>query len=111
MIAPAPIREFGRRHHARREIAILVIAQLLRADRGQAGNQHQFVGGRQLHHLARRQQRAGGLLTGHHDMAEPWREAETGRASWRERGGQYVYISVVAVSLKKKKKYKYRINQ
>src|SRR3546814_699267 len=29
MIAPAPIREFGRRHHARREIAILVIAQLL----------------------------------------------------------------------------------
>src|SRR3546814_4937368 len=40
MIAPAPIREFGRRHHARREIAILVIAQLLRADRGQAGNQH-----------------------------------------------------------------------
>src|SRR3546814_17435035 len=31
-------------------------------------------------------------------------EQEIGRASWRERVGQYVEISVVAVSLKKKKK-------
>src|SRR3546814_12052719 len=31
---------------------------------------------------------------------------EIGRASCRERVGQYVYISVVAVSLKKKKKHK-----
>src|SRR3546814_8940602 len=45
-VTPAPLREFGRRHHARCEIAILVIAQLLRADRSQAGNQHQFVGRR-----------------------------------------------------------------
>src|SRR3546814_13669246 len=29
-----------------------------------------------------------------------------GRAAWRERVGQYVWISVVAVSLKKKKKTK-----
>src|SRR3546814_16457772 len=31
---------------------------------------------------------------------------QIGRASWRERVCQYVYISVVAVSLKKKKKNK-----
>src|SRR3546814_5448918 len=61
---------------------------LLRADRGQAGNQHQFVGGRQLHHLARRQQRAGGLLTGHHDMAEPWREAVPGIVTLRTQFGR-----------------------
>src|SRR3546814_11135356 len=32
-----------------------------------------------------------------------------GRAACRERGGQYVWISVVAVSLKKKKKQKHKL--
>src|SRR3546814_16112100 len=40
-------------------------------------------------------------------IVSPGNPPEIGRASCRERGCQYVYISVVAVSLKKKKQYKY----
>src|SRR3546814_19321212 len=38
-----------------------------------------------------------------HPLAKPRRHGEIGRASCRERGGQYVEILVVAVSLIKKK--------
>ena len=55
-----------------------LIAQLLGADRRQTGDQHQFVGGRQLHHLARRQQRARRLLAADHDVTEPGRQPVTG---------------------------------
>ena len=57
--AAAQIR---RGQHPPNEIGVLVIAELLGADRRQAGNQHQFVVRRQLHDLARRQQRPRRLL-------------------------------------------------
>ena len=70
----------GNRHNAarrqrrrgaqpRREVAVLEIAELARADRRQARDQHELVGRRQLHHLARRQQRPRRLLPADHDMA------------------------------------------
>src|SRR3546814_13975684 len=66
MIAPAPIREFGRRHHARRELAILVIAQRLRAARVQPGNPHHLVVRRHMTPPPRTQTRPGGPLTAPH---------------------------------------------
>src|SRR3546814_13901958 len=51
------------------------------------------------------------VTSGRRDVAVGWiqslvRDAEIGRASWRERVCQYVWISVVAVSIKKKTKKK-----
>ena len=57
---------------------ILVIARFLGADRMTTGNQHEFVVRRQLHHLAWRQQRPRGLLSRHHQMAEPGAQPMTG---------------------------------
>src|SRR6266851_668603 len=65
----------------RGKIAILKIAKLLRPDWRQARDENQLVGGRQLHHLAGRQQRTSGLLPRHHDVAEPGRQAVAGVVS------------------------------
>jgi hypothetical protein len=43
-----------------------------------AGDQHQFVVVRELHHLAGRQQRPRRLLARHHQMAEPRAEPMAG---------------------------------
>ena len=52
-----------RRQHAFRQAWILKIACFLGADRWNARDQNQFIGRRQLHHLTRREQRPGRLLT------------------------------------------------
>src|SRR3546814_16389962 len=46
----------------------------------------------------------GFLLIGNPPELGPYVLPEIGRASWRDRVCQYVYISVVAVSLKKNKR-------
>jgi hypothetical protein len=59
-----------RRQDPRLHLRILVIARLFRADWMAAGNPHKFVVMRELHHLARREQRPGGLLSRHHQVRE-----------------------------------------
>src|ERR1700758_3717099 len=55
--------EFGRQQHAFAETLVLEIPRLLRPDRRAAGNQDQFVVGRQLHDFAWSKQRSGGFLS------------------------------------------------
>jgi hypothetical protein len=52
-----------------------------------AGHQHQLVIGRELHHLARRQQRPCCLLARHHQVAEPRAEPMAGIVSHRAKLG------------------------
>ena len=68
----------GRRQNARLQLRVLEVAGLLGADRMTAGDQHQFVVVRQLHHFAWRQQRSRRLLARHHQVAEPWAQAMAG---------------------------------
>ena len=71
-------RGLGRRQDSRPQLRILVVARLLGADRRTAGDEHQLVVGRELHHLAGRQQRPRGLLARDHQMAEPRAQPMTG---------------------------------
>ena len=64
-------REGRRRQDARWQIADLRSNGPSWLGSGTAGDQHQLVVGRKLHHLAGRQQRPRGLLAGDHQMAEP----------------------------------------
>ena len=56
-VSPLPdsLSENRRRQDALRQAGILVIARFPGADRMLTGDQQQFVGGRKLHHLTRRQ--------------------------------------------------------
>src|SRR3546814_15983138 len=73
-------RNNGRRREARAEIGILIIAQLLSADRRHTRHEDQLVGGRKLHHLALRQQRARGLRS---EERRGGKECvSTGRSRW-----------------------------
>src|ERR1700744_5147411 len=72
------IPQVGNGHYSAREIGVLVILKFLGADWWQTGDKDEFVLRRQLHHFARREQRAGRLLLGYHDVAEPRGETVTG---------------------------------
>lgn len=63
--------QIGRGQDAFLKPRILEIAGLGRADRRRARDHHDFIGGRKLHDLARREQRPGRLLPRHHEMPEP----------------------------------------
>src|SRR5471032_1714264 len=83
------ISQVGNWHHPANEIGVLVVFEFLRPDRRQAGNKDKFVLRRKLHHFARREQRAGRLLLGYHDVAQPWGETVAGIIALRPqfRGG------------------------
>src|SRR5215467_754660 len=60
------------------EPRVLVVPRLLGADRVTGRDQHELVGGRELHHLACGQERSRGLLSRNHEMSKPWRQAMAG---------------------------------
>ena len=72
------LRRIGRRQDALGEPPILVVARLLRPDRRHAGDHDDLVARRELHDLARREQRPRRLLPRDHEVAEPGRQPVPG---------------------------------
>ena len=70
--------EMWRLKDALGEAGVFVVACLTGADGMNAGDHHDLVAGRQLHDLAGREQRPGGLLARDHEMPQPRREAMAG---------------------------------
>src|SRR5256884_7210646 len=60
------------------EPRVLVVPGLLGPDRMTGRDQHELVGGRELHHLACGQERPRCLLARDHEMSKPWREPVAG---------------------------------
>lgn len=82
-----PGYERGRWQDAILEIGVGVVAQLLRADRGDAGHHDHGVIRWKLHHLAGRQQRPCSFLTRHHQVPQPRSEPVAGVVALRAKLG------------------------